>query len=205
MAAQAQHICFYSNKCKWSQAFITELASTSYKNEFRFICVDPSPNRPALPGWLKKVPTLVVRGESEPRTDGEVMNWLYERRLKDSGRGGGGGAGGGGAGGPANAGGAAGEPEPFTGIEMGAGGSDMYAFLDMTEAELSVQGNGGSRIQHSYAFLNEPTGPGGQQPSQMTMTDHNNKRSKKEELLDKQMEQYMRARDSSGPKMIARQ
>ncbi len=201
MAAQPQHICFYSNKCKWSQAFITELAGTPYKAEFRFICVDPSPQRAPLPGWLKKVPTLVIRGESEPRTDGEVMNWLYERRLKDSTRGGGG-AGGAAAGGAEAT---AGEPEPFTGIEMGAVGSDMYAFLDMTEADLSVQGNGGSRIQHSYAFLNGSAGPGTRQASQITMTDHNSKRSKKEELLDKQMEQYMRAREASGPKMIARQ
>jgi hypothetical protein len=200
MATQPQHICFYSNKCKWSHAFITELANTPYKAEFRFICVDPAPNRPALPGWLKKVPTLVIRGESEPRTDGEVMNWLYERRLKDSNRGGGGGGGGGG-----DDGAAVGEPEPFTGIEMGAVGSDMYAFLDMTEADLSAQGNGGTRIQHSYAFLNGGAAPGTRQGSQITMTDHNNKRSKKEELLDKQMEQYMRAREASGPKMIARQ
>jgi hypothetical protein len=200
MATQ-QHICFYSNKCKWSHAFLTELAAVPFKSEFRFICVDPSPNRAPLPSWLKKVPTLVIRGESEPRTDGEVMNWLYERKMKDTGGRGGGGGGGSGPGG----GDSVNEPEPFTGIEMGAGGSDMYAFLDMTEDELSVQGNGGSRIQHSYAFLNGGAAPGTRQGSQITMTDHNSKRSKKEELLDKQMEQYMRARDASGPKMIARQ
>ena len=88
------HICFYSNKCDWSKAFITELSQTPYKGEFRFVCVDPSPTRQALPAWLKKVPTLVISGEPEPRTDADVQNWLFERRMKEGkSEGGGGGEG----------------------------------------------------------------------------------------------------------------
>jgi hypothetical protein len=83
MSSQATNICFYSNKCQWSKAFITELAKTPWKGQFRFICVDPGANRPQLPGWLKKVPTIVIAGEAEPRTDSDVMNWLMEKRLKE--------------------------------------------------------------------------------------------------------------------------
>jgi hypothetical protein len=78
------HICFYSNRCDWSKVFVEEISKTNYANEFRFICVDPGPNRPALPSWLKQTPTLVISGEPEPRTNSEVMNWLYERKLKDN-------------------------------------------------------------------------------------------------------------------------
>ena len=98
------HILFYSNRCEWSKAFIEEISKTNYHQELRFICVDPGPNRPALPSWLKQTPTLVISGEPEPRTNGEVMNWLYERKMKD----GGGAKGGNGAGGQGPA-----EPEPY--------------------------------------------------------------------------------------------
>ena len=46
------------------------------------MCVD-GPQRQQIPGNIKAVPTLVIAGEPEPRTDGAVMNWLSERRLKE--------------------------------------------------------------------------------------------------------------------------
>ena len=57
-----------------------ELSQTSFKKDFQFISVDP-PLQQQLPKWLKKVPTLVIQGEDEPRTDSEVMNWLYEKKM----------------------------------------------------------------------------------------------------------------------------
>ncbi len=39
--------------------------------------------RPSLPPYVKAVPTLMIDGEREPRTDSLVMNWLSERKLKD--------------------------------------------------------------------------------------------------------------------------
>ena len=39
--------------------------------------------RPSLPPYVKAVPTLMIDGEREPRTDNLVMNWLSERRLQD--------------------------------------------------------------------------------------------------------------------------
>lgn len=192
-SAQPIHICFYSNRCDWSKAFITELASLPYKNEFRFVCVDPSPTRPALPTWLKKVPTLVINGEPEPRTDSEVMNWLYERKMKDGKT-------------TSTSGGtsvSAGplEPEPYLDIEMGGGYGDSYSFIN---TDTSTGGNGGMSISHNFEYLGGSSSVGTKEASTFATTDMSGKRSKKEEMLDKQMEAYMKSRDSGVPKGPAR-
>ena len=85
MSRRAIHVCFYSKKCPHSKAFLEELASTPYTTEFQYICVDPSPNRPKLPSWLKAVPTLVIDGEADPLTDEKVFNWLSLRRIQGPG------------------------------------------------------------------------------------------------------------------------
>lgn len=181
-----KHICFYSNKCQWSKAFLQELAGTPYKNDFRFVCVDPSPNRAKLPDWLKKVPTLVINGENEPRTDGEVFNWMAHQKISTTkGQG---------------EQGMFDEPEGFIANEMNVlGGSDPYSFLDM---DTSAQGDGGYRIAHSYEYINgQVNSPSVPEP---TMTGITDKKTKKEEMFDKQMEQYMRQRDSGIPLPVAR-
>ena len=79
-----RNLCFFSARCRHSQNFLEELAKTPYAKEFRFISVDPQGSqRPSLPPYVKAVPTLMIDGEREPRTDSQVMNWLSERRLKD--------------------------------------------------------------------------------------------------------------------------
>jgi len=79
-----RNMCFFSARCRFSQNFLEELAKTPYAKEFRFISVDPQGGqRPSLPPYVKAVPTLMIDGERDPRTDGQVMNWLSERRLKD--------------------------------------------------------------------------------------------------------------------------
>lgn len=80
-----QHLCFFSTRCRYSQTFLEELSRTPFSREFRFICVDAPPGgvRPALPPYVRAVPTLMIAGEHEPRTDAQVMNWLSERRLMD--------------------------------------------------------------------------------------------------------------------------
>lgn len=79
-----RNLCFFSARCRHSQNFLEELAKTPYAKEFRFISVDPQGSqRPTLPPYVKAVPTLMIEGEREPRTDSQVMNWLSERRLKD--------------------------------------------------------------------------------------------------------------------------
>jgi hypothetical protein len=184
------HICFYSNRCEWSKAFVTELSQTPYHKECRFICVDPSPNRAQLPSWLKQIPTLVISGEPEPRTDSEVMNWLYERKMKD------GGAKSSATGQPLST-----EPEPYLDSEMGGSFGDSYSFIN---SDWSTAGNGGMSIAHNFSFLGGSNSVGTKEASSFQNTDPGGKRSKKEELLDKQMEAYKRDRDTGMPQRIAR-
>lgn len=191
------HICFYSNRCEWSKAFIQEISGTNYHKEFRFICVDPSGNRPQLPSWLKKVPTLVISGEPEPRTDNEVLNWLYERKMRD-----GTASGSSSTSAPSSGGAAASaEPEPYLDMEMGGGFGDSYSFLG---ADTSAQGNGGMTMKHNFTYLNGQEAVSTREASNFQTTSSNQKRSKKEEMLDQQMEMYMKNRDAGIPQRVAR-
>ena len=75
--------------------------------------VQPNGQRPSLPPYVKAVPTLMIDGERDPRVDSQVMNWLSERRLRES------------------------KPSAPSG---GGGGSDgLLAFSD----EMAVQGDEG--------------------------------------------------------------
>lgn len=188
------HICFYSNRCDWSKAFIEEISKTNYHSQFRFICVDPGPNRPQLPGWLKQTPTLVISGDPEPRTNSDVMNWLYEQKMRDGG-------GKSGAGGNSGAPGPM-EPEPYLDTEMGGGFGDTYSFIG---ADTSAQGDGGLSMKHNFTFLGGQDSMGTREASQFQTTNSNAKRSKKEELLDQQMQLYKAERDSIGSRGIVRQ
>ena len=190
------HICFYSNRCDWSKVFVEEISKTNYANEFRFICVDPGPNRPALPSWLKQTPTLVISGEPEPRTNSEVMNWLYERKMKEGGGSKGSSTGNGGAAA------AAVEPEPYLDSEMGGGYGDSYSFIG---ADTSAQGDGGMSMKHNFTYLGGGDAVSTREASNFQTTNSNAKRSKKEEMLDAQMEQYKASRDVGIPQRVARQ
>lgn len=79
------HLCFYSTRSRYCSEFLEALAASPYVREFRFICVDAPPGgvRPALPPYVRAVPTLMIAGESEPRVDGRVMEWLMDRRLRE--------------------------------------------------------------------------------------------------------------------------
>lgn len=184
---QPEHICFYSNKCNWSKAFLTELANTPWKSSFRFVCVDPSPNRPSIPSWLTKVPTLVIKGEQQPRTDGEVMNWLSEMKLKGGGSmGGGGGAG---------ASGGDMEYEAFSMMEHQSFAKGFgYSGLD---TDTSAQGNGGFTIPGAFSFLNGASATGDRTANTIPTMDA--KKSKKEQVMDQQMEDYIKERNRGIP------
>lgn len=190
----ATNVCYYSNKCQWSKAFVTELSKTPWKNEFRFICVDAAPGRPQLPPWLKKVPTIVVAGESEPRTDADVMNWLYEKRLKEGNKQPSGAAGAAGA-----AAGGGGEPEAFSMMEQVSFAKGFsYSGLDV---DTSSQGMGGATMPGAFAFLSGAAAEGDRASQGLTTAPANSqRRSKKEEMFDKQMEAYQRDRESGMPK-----
>ncbi len=181
----ARHICFYSNKDKWSAAFLEELKKTPWVPEFRFVCVDPSPQRPQLPAWLKQVPTLVIQGKPEPLVDTDVMNWLYERKLTEM---------------PQTASSTSvspvisGEPEEWT-SEMAGFGDVGYSYLN---SDTSTGGNGGERIKGAFTYLNGGASPG-DRSSEVSLTSQiqtQSNRSKKEQMFDKQMEMYKQQRDA---------
>ena len=187
--SQTTNICFYSNKCQWSKAFISELARTPWKSQFRFVCADPGPDRPQLPGWLKKVPTIVVAGESEPRTDSDVMNWLYEKRMKEGGTS---------QTGAATATPGAAEPEAFSMMENVSFAKGFgYSGVDV---DTSSQGMGGTTIPGAFAFLDGIAPLSGTPGSAPPAPAASQRRSKKEEMFDKQMEAYQRDREQGMPK-----
>jgi hypothetical protein len=194
------HICFYSNRCEWSKAFITEISQTNYHKEFRFVCVDPSPNRPQLPSWLKQTPTLVISGDPEPKTNADVMNWLYERKMRDGvGNKSQSNSGSGAPQGPL-------EPEPYLDSEMGGNIGNSYSFVN---SDWSAQGDGGMTIANNFSFLNGSDSVGTKEASNFQSGgggggSSSQSKTKKEKLLDQQMEQYMKSRDVGIPQRIAR-
>jgi hypothetical protein len=186
---QPEHICFYSNKCNWSKAFLTELANTPWKQSFRFVCVDPSPNRAPLPSWLTKVPTLVIKGEQQPRVDGEVMNWLSEMKMKQ----------GAGLGGPTAM---NGDYEAFNMMEHQSFAKGFgYSGLDV---DTSTGGNGGASIPGAFAFLNGAAATGDRSANAIPSIADTAKRSKKEQLMDQQMEEYIKERNRGMPQGVPR-
>jgi hypothetical protein len=196
MSQGKKNICFYSNSDKWSKVFIEELAKTTWVREFQFICVDPAPNRPSLPKWLKQVPTLVIEGDKEPvKTDTEVMNWLYERKMREAPKK------------PTQASASeaviSGEPSSYIDGEMGGFGNAGYSFLD---SDTSTGGNGGETIPGTFSFLNGGASPGdrtGQNLGQTLKTEAG--RTKKELMFDQQLDTYKQNRDMGIAKGPARQ
>jgi len=195
---QPNNVCFYSNKCEWSEAFLKELVKTPYKSEFQFVCIDTTP-RAQLPTWLKQVPTLMIRDDQEPiKTNSEVMNWLYERKLKDNT----GSSSGLPPRGPMPAGPGPGasndEPEAWNMSEMGGKLSETYSNL--------TDGNNfdnSSTKNWDFGFLNGGASQGDR--TAQGMGDSNMRqeagrtKSKKEEMFDRQMEAYQKNRDNGLP------
>ena len=212
MQQAKRHICFMSPKCQWSMAFLKELERTPYINEFQIIDVAKLTPQQRKDFKLSKVPTLIIADPHDPdpmKTDGEVMNWLSLRKLKDSS-------------GIPRAPPAPGisapsavqqsvpmEPEPFVFSEMGGKGQDPYSFIDQ---DTNTQGNGGLRIQHSFEFLgglgsaNDNGGPAPMSmPTNSAGGNFGQKKSKKEEMFDAQMEAYAREREMGMPQVRPRQ
>ena len=198
---QPIHICFISKRCAWSKAFLEELSKTPYRKEFNVIVYEDNP-RSKLPAWLEKTPTLVIRGEKEPRTDAEVMNWLYERKLREPSqqqqqqgssqqpkKGGD----------PASS----LEPEAWSSSEFGVGlysssGTDSsYSFIN---SDTNTGGNGGSTLPGSFSFLNGQAATGQRSVDLYPGGAGGEKKTKREQMFDSQMEEYMKYRDQGMPK-----
>jgi hypothetical protein len=138
---------------------------------------------------LKKVPTIVIAGESEPRTDSDVMNWLYEKRMKEGQQNGA----------PTAASGSA-EPSAFSMMEQVSFAKGFsYSGVD---TDTSSQGGGGMTMPGAFSFLNGGASEGDRLSQEVpgTTTQSSQRKSKKEEMFDKQMEAYQRDRDMGMPK-----
>ena len=94
------------------------------------------------------------------------------------------------------------EPEPYLDMEMGGGFGDQYSFIG---EDTSAQGNGGMTVQHNFTYLNGQDSVGTREASSFQSTSNDQKRSKKEQLLDQQYELMMKNRDSGIPKQVMRQ
>jgi hypothetical protein len=123
------------------------------------------------------------------------MNWLYEHKMKNGGASNN--AGNGASNSPTSV-----EPEPYLDMEMGGGFGDSYSFLG---DDTTTQGDGGLRMKHNFTYLNGQEAVSTREASNFQTTSSNQKRSKKEELLDQQMEQFLKSRDNGIPQRIARQ
>lgn len=191
---QPANICFYSNKCDWSSAFMKEISQTPYKLEFQYVCVDTTP-RAQLPDWLKQTPTLVIRNDQEPiKTNSDVMNWLYERKMKDPGyvskpaanK----------TAGPISA----SEPEAWNMMEMGGRLSESYS--NVINGSGSVVENSSNK-NFDFEFLGGSASPGDRTTQSIgdsgMRQEPGRQKSKKEEMFDRQMDAYQKNRDSGLP------
>ncbi len=195
--ATPPNICFYSNNCPWSKAFLEEIAKSPYKREFNYICVDPGRDgkRPQLPKFLQKVPTLVIKGEEDPRTDGNVMNWIFERKMRDSTQ----------QQAPprqaSNDPAAVKEPEAWVQAEFGGMGPSNMASYSFINSDTSTTGYGGDSMPGSFYFLNGSSAPGSKNDAYGNGGGGGGeKRTKREQMFDSQMEEYMKSRDFGMPK-----
>jgi hypothetical protein len=85
---------------------------------------------------------------------------------------------------------------------MGGGFGDHYSFLG---SDTSAQGDGGMSMKHNFTYLNGQDGVSTREASNFQTTNSNEKRSKKEELLDQQMQAYKSQREVGMPQRINRQ
>jgi hypothetical protein len=185
-----KNICFYSNsdKDKLSLPFLQELKQTPWIQSFEFICVDPSPSRPPLPKWLKQAPTIVIAGDPEPVKEGmEVMNWLYTKKMleqsskpKSS---------------SANQPNISGELQSWN-SEMSGFGDTGYSYLN---SDTSVGGNGGELIPGAFTYLNGQSSPGDKQSQQFSQQPSQTGKTKKEMMMDQQLDMYKQQRDLDMP------
>ncbi len=186
------HVLFYSNKCNWCKAFIEELKQTPFVNQFKYVCCDPSPSRGKLPSFLKEVPTIVIAGDPEPKVTNEAFNWLSFEKMKvnnskqkttnssdptpES----------------------SGEPDAWNPLEFTSFSKGLgYSFND---SDTSTAGSGGFMIPGAFQFLGGNSSTGVRNANDIPgKPQQGRQKSKKEEMYDKQLEQYKRDREEGMP------
>ena len=195
------HLCFYSEKCRFSQSFLEEVKRAGYQSEFKFICVDadasgkrpPIVDKGRVEKWLTAVPTLIIDGETGPRTDAEVFNWLSMKKLQEGRQA------------PISPDGLGGSEPVAYGNELASGKwSDSYSFFGQ-QFEVG-KGQGFDPIPRNFGQLQEGTGSitgiGGQTAGQVVAATA--QKSKKEMAMDSALERYQQERDKDTPNGFAR-
>lgn len=97
-----------------------------------------------------------------------------------------------------------GEPASYISGEMGGYGDAGYSFID---SDTSTAGNGGSTMPGTFTFLHGQASPGdrqGQMPMGGVMPQQSAGRSKKEMLMDEQLDLYKQQRDMGMPQVHRR-
>lgn len=185
-SGNSKHVCFYSNKCKYSKAFFEALAPTPFKSQLQFICVDGREGELASKYKLERTPTLIIRGEDEYRTFEGCMNWLSEQKILHQGG--------------TSQGGVQGsqEPEAWVSGEMGGSYTKSFSFINGDQSD-APNGN--------FQFLNGQTAVGTSTASDIPGRNGNpgtELRTKKADMFDKQMVAFLQKRDQGMPPPVAR-
>ena len=119
------------------------------------------------------------------------MNWLYERRMKE----------GGGETAQTGAPSSSSEPSAFSMMEnVSFAKGFSYSGID---TDTSSSGMGGTTMPGAFSFLSGGASDGdrlSQESGGAAVQVSSQRRSKKEEMFDKQMEAYQRDRDNGMPK-----
>jgi hypothetical protein len=156
---------FYSNFCEPSKKLLQNISKTQNVNDIHFVCVDKrvkdsngkiyvilqTGQKIIMPENVKRVPALLLLNENYKVIYGDdIYKYLKPKmteQIKQA---------------------TQNNMEPMNfqdgfgafGVFGGFNGgivSDNYSFLDQSDTDLSVKGNGGLRQMHNYVTLNEST------------------------------------------------
>ena len=151
-------ILYYSNYCDHSKKLLKVVSKTQTSKDIHFICIDKRVKDPSgkifiilqneqkivMPENVSKVPALLLLNDNYKVLYGDdIYNKLKPQVSQEI----------------AQATKNNMEPSAFAFDSFGGCGagisSDVYSFLDQSNDELSVKGNGGLRQMHSYVSLND--------------------------------------------------
>ena len=153
-------ILYYSNFCEPSKKLLQNVSKTQNAKNIHFICIDKrvkdtngkvfivlqNGQKIIMPENVTRVPALLLLNQNYKVIYGDEIYQYFkpnvEQEIKQATKN---------------------NMEPVTfqdgfGAFSGFGGgivSDNYSFLDQTDDELGVKGNGGLRQMHSYVSLND--------------------------------------------------
>ena len=152
-------ILYYSNFCDHSKKLLQVVSKTQTSKDIHFICIDKrvkdangkifiilqNEQKIVMPENVSKVPALLLLNDNYKVLYGDDIYKRLKPQVKQD---------------VIQATKNNMEPSAFAFDNFGGGGgagisSDAYSFLDQSDDELSVKGNGGMRQMHSYVTLND--------------------------------------------------